>query len=214
MGLYIRCCYYVNDKNLSITCEDCIRQFESKREKRQWIKTYCETNWSKCVYASDLNQLYERIENMDNKNQTIEILNKQNESKAVEIDKLKKQLGNSRAKYQKKENEIIKQLEQARRDEKAIKYLADARGRTIIARENQIMLEQARNQSLNMMLGFLVDKLGISEINSEEVAEFYGQYEVNWELSDKKIIIHKKERTTDALPNDSRATEEVSGSGN
>ena len=65
-----------------------------------------------------------------------------------------------------------------------------------------------------MMLGFLMDKLDIKEINTEEVVQFYGQYEVNWELSDKTIKIHKKERTADALPNDSGATEEVSGSGN
>lgn len=175
MGLYIRCCYYKFDKNNSITCEDVIRQFDSKEDKKTWIKKYCEKDWEKCPHADKLNKLYERMdkENMSEKDKKTVLEMQQLESANHEIMNLKKKLGRAKNKNQ--------QLE---RDCKAANHLASVKYK-------QLKVSQAKISSLEMMCGYLVDKLGITEIVTKDITEFYGKYAVNWKSEDGKIIMEK-----------------------
>jgi hypothetical protein len=66
MGLYVVCPFYLSDSRASISCEDCIRQFSSKAEKRAYIRRYCEDmdGWKMCPYAIEMNAIYEEAERM------------------------------------------------------------------------------------------------------------------------------------------------------
>ena len=140
MGRFAVCPYYMSDKRLSISCEDTVRQFWSKEEKREQMRTYCEKNWCDCPYAIDLNDMYERMDDMKN---------------------------------------------QKDRDVAALEHLAAAR-----KKENEMLRQRmgyinARNQSLEMMLGYLCDKFGVTEVDLDEVAGFFGMYTVNWKETDE-----------------------------
>ena len=67
MGYYVVCPFYLSDSRNSITCEDCIRLFPSKKEKRKHLREYCECihNYKSCKWASDLLNLYKEFEDMD-----------------------------------------------------------------------------------------------------------------------------------------------------
>lgn len=55
----ILCPYYIRERKKSITCEDTIRRYPDKAEKRRIIKGFCSSRWKECPYASALNRIYE-----------------------------------------------------------------------------------------------------------------------------------------------------------
>ena len=147
MGRFALCPFFMNEKRLSISCEDTVRQFYSKAEKKKQLKLYCDSDWQKCQYAIALNNLYERMDEMSSQ--------KDRDVAALEHQVM----------VRKKENEELRQT---------------------VGRLN------AKISSMNMMIGFLCDKVGISEIALDDMAAFYAAYEVNWKKSgDKTIIIDK-----------------------
>jgi valyl-tRNA synthetase len=81
---------------------------------------------------------------------------------------------------------------QQERDLAAMTHLAEARKKENDAVRQQLGYMNARNKSLEMMLGYLCDKFGVSEIDTNEMAEFFGQYTVNWKQSGKSTITIEK----------------------
>ena len=69
MGFYIVCPYFIHQqhKRPTISCEDCVRLFESNEHKFDHIKKYCEDQWQTCPFAADLTEIYERTIYMYNK---------------------------------------------------------------------------------------------------------------------------------------------------
>ena len=55
----ILCPYYKRERKKSITCEDTVRRYSDKAEKRRMIKSYCSSRWKDCPYADALNRIYE-----------------------------------------------------------------------------------------------------------------------------------------------------------
>lgn len=147
MGRFAVCPYFMSEKRLSISCEDTIRQFYSKAEKKKQLKLFCDRDWKKCQYAIALNELYERMDEMSSQ-------------KDRDVAALEHQVA-----VRKKENEMLRQ---------------------------QLGNLNAKINSMNMMLGYLCDKLGTNEIPLNDMAAFYAMYEVNWKKSDDKTIIFEK----------------------
>ena len=58
MGIYIICPYFKRERKKSITCEDTIRSYTNRAEKRVVLKDYCSSRWKDCPYAKALNQIY------------------------------------------------------------------------------------------------------------------------------------------------------------
>ncbi len=79
MGFYITCPYFMHQqhKRPTISCEDCVRLFESNEAKFDYIKKYCEDDWKSCQYAEKLNEIYERTLNMSEKDSRLYVAEKE-----------------------------------------------------------------------------------------------------------------------------------------
>ena len=99
MGRFAVCPYFMSEKRLSISCEDTIRQFYSKAEKKKQLNQFCDRDWQKCQYAIALNELYERMDEMNSQmERDIAALEHQVAVRKKENEVLRQQLGNLNAK--------------------------------------------------------------------------------------------------------------------
>ena len=96
MSRYTLCPYFEHGKRKSrITCEDTYRWFDSDEEKSNWMDMYCDNEWTKCPYAIELNEVYERLEKGDEKaleNHKIEAMEKELKSMATKLGTAEKKL--------------------------------------------------------------------------------------------------------------------------
>ena len=147
MSRFALCPFFHSEKKLSISCEDTVRQFYSKRDKQKQMKDYCDNQWEKCKFAIALNDLYERMDEMKT---------------------------------------------QKDRDIAALEHLAAARKKENEELRQRLGYVNARNQSLEMMLGYLCDKFEVSDINVGDMTKFFGKYTVNWKKTNKDTIVIEK----------------------
>lgn len=147
MGRFAVCPFFSSEKNLSISCEDTVRQFYTKQDKQKQLKNFCDSDWQSCRYAIALNNLYERMDQMKT---------------------------------------------QKDRDIAALEHLAQARKKENEELRQRLGYVNARNQSLEMMLGYLCDKFGVTEVDVTEMTKFFGKYTVNWKKANKATIAIEK----------------------
>lgn len=86
---YVLCPYYENEKNESISCEDVIRTFPNLKKKEWYMKTYCDANWQKCIFADAMNRAYEEGEEALEK-EKIKALEKELRSMGIKYGREKK----------------------------------------------------------------------------------------------------------------------------
>lgn len=96
MSRYTLCPYFVHEKRKArITCEDTFRWFDSNEEKYAWMDMYCDNEWTKCPYAMELNEAYDRLEKGDVKaleNHKIDALEKELKGMATKLGTAEKKL--------------------------------------------------------------------------------------------------------------------------
>ena len=146
MGRYILCPYFVSEKatRLTITCEDCIRRFDSLDEKEKHIKAYCEASWSDCPFASHMNQIYERIEEMDEKQKMIELLKSQLITSRENNKRLVADVGREKKRREKAERTIADMNRIAERNNDLYrKELEGMRGKLEITEKKRVWAEAA-----------------------------------------------------------------------
>lgn len=78
------------------------------------------------------------------------------------------------------------------RDLAAFEHLAAARKKENEELRQRLGYVNARNQSLEMMLGYLCNKYGVSEVDVSAMTEFFGKYTVNWKKTDGNTIVVEK----------------------
>ena len=94
MGRFALCPYFMSEKRLSISCEDTVRQFYSKGEKTKQLNCYCDRDWKSCRYAIALNDLYERMDDMETqKDRDIAALEHIAAARKKENEELRQRLG-------------------------------------------------------------------------------------------------------------------------
>lgn len=108
-GRITLCPYYRDEKNLSISCEDVFRRFRWKKQKTNWMDTYCDADWKKCPHAQQLNLMYEEREvQMSEKEKRIVELEHENQQLKKELKKQASMLGRSEKREKAKEEDIKK----------------------------------------------------------------------------------------------------------
>lgn len=109
-GRITLCPYYRNEKGRSITCEDVYRRFETKADKKHHKFKYCCEAWQECLYAKDLNELYEKMEGEEVSN--VEKLRQKCKAQEREIKKMATMLGKADKKIEllTRNNENLKVL--------------------------------------------------------------------------------------------------------
>lgn len=66
MSRYTLCPYFEHgERKARITCEDTFRWFDSNEDKWSWMDMYCDNEWTKCPYAMELTEAYDRLEKGD-----------------------------------------------------------------------------------------------------------------------------------------------------
>ena len=96
MARYTLCPFFEHDRRKArITCEDTYRWFDSDEEKWSWMDMYCDSEWTKCPYAIELNEAYEQLEKGDAmalENHEIEALKKELKGMATKLGTAEKKL--------------------------------------------------------------------------------------------------------------------------
>lgn len=94
-GRYTVCPFYRDHKKKSISCEDCVRTFEDRQRKDEWMDRYCDLDWKMCPYSKALWQVYEDMERGDD----MAYAKHKIEALETEIRSLKTLLGKSEHRY-------------------------------------------------------------------------------------------------------------------
>ncbi len=93
-------------------------------------------------------------------------------------------------------NELYERMDhmktQKDRDIAALDHLAQSRKKENEELRQRLGYVNARNQSLEMMLGYLCDKYGVTEVDVNAMTEFFGKYTVNWKKTDGNTIAIEK----------------------
>ena len=93
-------------------------------------------------------------------------------------------------------NELYERMDhmktQKDRDIAALEHLAAARKKENEELRQRLGYVNARNQSLEMMLGYLCDKYGVTEVDVKAMTAFFGKYTVNWKKTGKDVIVIEK----------------------
>ena len=96
-------------------------------------------------------------------------------------------------------NELYERMDhmktQQERDIAALEHLAAARKKENEELRQRLGYVNARNQSLEMMLGYMCDQYGVTEVDVKAMTAFFGKYTVNWKkTSANTIAIDKVEK--------------------
>jgi hypothetical protein len=168
MGKYVVCPYYVNEKELTITCEDTMRVYGSVAIKESHSRCYCCDNWRDCCHAIEMEQLYERIEEMSDGQKQIEKLRHYNHKQKYEIRKIRKD------------------LDESKRGEKAAVHLARSMEKRAKQKEERAFVLEQKVRSLEMFIGYLAKLHGLSEVSLDDVREYGLEFDAVCTVKDDK----------------------------
>ena len=161
MGFYVLCPYYQNHKlgTACITCEDTKRFYFTDEKRDEQVREVCSTDkWEECPHAKRLNELYERIEDMNLTEKEKANLKLTCESQKSELKKLRSAL---------------------RKNEKLLKaevYRADTNKRASDTLQTQLEIAQGRVSALTYLAGWLSDQAEVEGFRLEEIKEYGNKY--------------------------------------
>lgn len=108
MPRYTRCPYYIDENNMTISCEDVCRSYDSLDDKWAWMDMYCDTwDWQKCPYALDMTEAYRKAEEGD----AMAIENHEKKAAKNEIRSLSTKLGMAKKKNERLTKRLMEEQE-------------------------------------------------------------------------------------------------------
>ena len=212
---YVLCPYFVANKKTAITCEDCIREFFTKDERKKQEKKFCAGNWQECKYAKALSEFYERTEHLPADARYNQRLKFCNDAKAAEITRIKRH-------YTKQQNRKAK-AEVNVRDQKNAIYALKHRIGTLEREKEQIrkkaieseLINRERIKGLEALIGLLCYTFGVDEFELADVQKYGREYRTAYKISDdgKRVTIHRKKQKEKKHGEDRRSAGEIPGTG-
>ena len=210
-GRITLCPYYRDEKNLSISCEDVFRRFRWKKQKMNWMDTYCDDDWKACPHAKQLNLMYEeREEQMSDKDKRITELEHETQQLRKELKKMASMLGRSEKREKAKEEEI-KNLRKKNRylESKYIEY--SGKVRQCEAHEERLANEVAGIAAMyEARFAYLMCMSGTGAFSEEEFEIWSKGKEFKLEYdSDKRIYkaVVREEKKDDGKKHESEEKE-------
>lgn len=187
-GRITLCPYYRDEKNLSISCEDVFRRFRWKRQKSDWMDTYCDDDWEGCPHAQQLNQMYDEREEQSSveKKRIVELEHEVQQLKK-ELRKTASMLGRSE-KREKAKDDTIKELRKKNRflEEKYLDYAGKIRQAE--AKEDKIYQQISDIAGLyEARFAYMLTKSGMDKFHEDDFQ--------NWSSGNEyRIVFDEKER--------------------
>jgi len=215
-GRAVFCPYFKDEKKRSISCEDTVRHFDSKTEKRKWFDNYCcAWEWEKCPYAMSITKAWIAHEKGDET-----ALEKQKtEAMQSEIRSLSTKLGRA---YKKIDELVELNKSYLRRNDELEKQKSAYYKRwrkESVGGLTETVLSQASDlfdkykDVLCYLLSMYGDKIGEDEVEAWKkgrVYTIYREYDENgkliWQMIEEEVDEDGKNKTQD--------TEDESGSDN
>lgn len=168
-GHYTICPYFMSERSKAITCEDVFRRFKSKKEKDEWMHTFCDKDWKKCKYAQSLHAMHERINEKGEKDRMIEIFKHKSQATREELKKVSTQLGKTEAKKEKQED-LIRYLKA--REESTVKKIADLQAENNALMEN---IETLREKNKELFKKWQDERKTVFDKEEKMLAEMLEQ---------------------------------------
>lgn len=174
--MYVMTCpYYVSEKKKTVSCEGRIRWFLDAEKKRDYMQRFCCDKWEDCDYAKNLSAIYAETEGLSENEQRIERLEYYLMTNRRTVKKLIQRIG-MMEKIAKHNGEMYQQ------DHDRLTLAKISSNRAIMNLENCI--------------GYLLYKLGESEIDTEDFKKFMADHVVTYKVSDDqtKAVYEVKEK--------------------
>ena len=191
MGFYIKCPFFLHQqhKRPTISCEDCIRLFDSNEEKFGWIKRYCEDAWEQCEYAAGMIEIYERTMNMNENESKAYVAEKELEKCRDNNKRLLSYIGRKNKHIEKLEAELAKKNEIAKHNNELYRMeLEQMRTRA----EN---LEKQKNWAESILGAVLIKANKMSnlvKLDLKELGELMVKYQLRFTMDEDEHIAWAK----------------------
>lgn len=191
MGFYIKCPFFVHQqyKRPTISCEDCVRLFDSNKDKINWIKQYCENDWEHCEYASGMIEIYERTMNMNENESKAYVAEKELEKCRDNNKRLLSDIGRKNKHIEKLEAEIARKNDIAKyNNELYRKELEQIRNRV----EN---LEKQKTWAESILGAVLIKTNKMSnlvKLDLKELGELMVKYQLHFTIDEDEHIAWAK----------------------
>ncbi len=192
MGFYIKCPFFIHQqhKRPTISCEDCVRLFESNEEKFDYIKQYCEADdWSRCTYAKALVEIYERTIDMDEKDGKVYVAEKELEQSREYNKKLLSDIGRLKKKVESLEKTIDDMNGIAGENHKLF------RQELTLLRNKNSHLEKQKAWAESVLAAYLVKEAGpdgIVELNLADLFKHMTGYELHFQIDETANVARAK----------------------
>ena len=199
MGFYILCPYFLHEqaKRPTISCEDCIRHFGSLDKKLWHIEHYCEADWEKCPAAAKLNEMYERIDNMqaDEKSRMIEMLKTELQLAKDNNKKLLADVGREKKKREKADQQIVRMNEVAQKNNELYRKELEGLRKKL---DNAVVMKEWSEANLANVLIKAHPGQTSFELDLKEAATTHSKYVLTAETRDAegKMFITVRDRQT------------------
>lgn len=108
MPRYTLCPFYKFNTKTRISCEDCVRWFDTPYDVREWMAMYCDDDWEHCPYAAELNAAYKALKG-DKKaleNHELKALRREYKNVCMKLGSAEKQLERSHDLRRKAEEDL------------------------------------------------------------------------------------------------------------
>lgn len=198
MGFYIKCPFFVHQqhKRPTISCEDCVRLFESNEVKFDYIKKYCEDQWQTCPFAIALTEIYERTIYMDEKDSKLYVAQKElemsreyNKKLLSDIGRLNKKVEAQEKTITEKERTIASMNEVAKMNHKCYREELQA------LRTRSGNLEKQKQWAESVLAAVLIKNSKMSDtirLDMKELGELMVKYQLRFEMDEENMIATAK----------------------
>lgn len=191
MGFYITCPYFMHQqhKRPTISCEDCVRLFESNEEKFDYIKKYCEEDWKACPFAVRLNEIYERTINMSDKDSRVYVAEKELAESREYNKKLLSDIGRKNKHIERLEGTIADMNEIARQNHEQYREELQA------LRTRSGNLEKQKQWAESVLAAVLIKNSKMSDtirLDMKELGELMVKYQLRFEMDEENMIATAK----------------------
>ena len=195
MGIIIQCPYFKKERKKSITCEDTIRSYFSKADKKHMLKAYCSSQWKSCPYASRIESIWA----LDLPEDQIKerIMENTLESMKTEINKLMRENGQLMKKLDNLRKETAKREEIAKSNHEMYADVIKRKDALLDAQKKEIQwLQSFASAFLAIAYG---EDAGEIRLKNEDVLKLMTEYslEIKREEEGGDWIIHVHHKETE-----------------
>lgn len=158
-GRIVLCPYYSSTTKAKIVCEDVPRRFRYRKHAERWLDKYCCADWSTCMYAKVLTEIYEKGGDMTQHT----------------IDELKREIHKADTRIGRQEAQIRARDEQIKELRKKNRVLEDRASKMSISVDRLAQLERelfSLSAVYECRLAYMIDQYAGGSVREDDMMEW------------------------------------------